>query len=232
MAVELDGTVTMRGDVGAGIRVQVVADGRRLRIVSGNELLGDWMLADIGVSALNEGFNIRAEGEDFVLHTADDVALADEIGLSVATPRLARMIAARHNPDEPSPEEVTVPERSSLAALGFAVGGAMIVLGGTFLNIEESQQSLALAGDPSGFEFWLAFVVGGVLMIGSGYVMSRGSKAARIIAAVLLGGMVVLFGIVVSGSTGAPSQLAAYGFIAGGIVVGVAVLFSRSLSQP
>lgn len=226
MAVELDGNVTMRGDLGPGIRVQVVADGKRLRIVSGNELLGDWVLSDIGISALNEGFNIRAEGEEFVLHTNDDVALADEIGISAATPRLARMIATRHNPDDPPPEEVLVPERSNLAAVGFAVAGAMIVLGGTFLNIQESQQSPVPGDGPSGSEFWLVFVVGGVLMIGSAYVMSKGAKVARIIAMALLAVMVVMFGILVSGSNGAPAELAAYGIIAGGIVVGVAVLFS------
>ena len=231
MALELDGNVTMRGDIGPGIRVQVVADGKRIRIVSGNELLGDWVLSDIGIAALNDGFNIRAEGEEFVLHTDDDVALADEIGLSAATPRLARMMATRHNPEERPPDELPVPERSNLPAVGFAVGGAMIVLGGTFLNIQDSRQPPALAGDPSAVEFWLAFVVGGVLMIGSAYLMSKGAKVARIVASALLVAMVVMFGILVSNSNAASSELAAYVVIAGGIVVGVAVLFSGSLGS-
>lgn len=229
MAVELDGNVTMRGDLGPGIRVQVVADGKRLRIASGNELVGDWMVTDIGISALHDGFNIKAEGEEFVLRTDDDVALADEIGVAAATPRLARRIATRHNPDEPPPVEAPVVEASNLGAIGFAVAGAMILLGGTFLNIQDGSQPRALTEDPSGFEFWLAFVVGGVLMIGAAYVMSIGARVARIVAILLLVAMVVTFGLLVSGSETLPSELAAYGFIAGGIVVGVAVLFSGSV---
>lgn len=231
MAVELDGNVTMRGDIGPGVRVKVVAEGKRLRIVSGNELVGDWVVSDIGVSALHDGFSIRAEGEEFVLRTDDDVALADEIGVTAATPRLARRIAARHNPDDPGPVDVAEEERSNLGAIGFAVAGAMILLGGTFLNIQDGTESLTFSGDSSSVEFWLAFVIGGVLMVGAAYVMSIGVRIARLIAIVLLLAMVVVFGILVSQTTAEASDLAAYGFIAGGIVVGVAVLFSGSLRQ-
>lgn len=229
MTVELDGNVTMRGDIGPGVRVKVAADGQRLRIVSGNELLGDWTVSDIGISALHDGFNIKAEGEEFVLRTEDDVALADEIGLTAATPRLARRIATRHNPDEPPPVDSPDEERSNLGAIGFAVAGAMILLGGTFLNIQDGPQPRAFSGDASGFEFWLAFVIGGVLMIGAAYVMSIGARVARVIAIVVLVAIVVAFGFLVSGSNAEPGDLAAYGFIAGGIVVGVAVLASGSL---
>ena len=111
MAVELDGNLRMKGDSGPGIRVRVLADQRRIRLVSGNELIGDWNVTSIGVKALDSGFIIKAEGEEFVLRTEDDVAVADELELAATSPRLARRLAARHNPDEPAPVEEPKPIR-------------------------------------------------------------------------------------------------------------------------
>ena len=215
MAVELDGSVRMRGDAGPGLGVRVLAEQRRLRLVSGNELVGDWSLSDIGISALQDGFNIRAEGEEFVLRTEDDVALAEEIGIAAASPRLARRLAASHNrEEEPVIEAPTI--SSHLAAIGLALAGALVILGGTLLEPEA---------------YRVAFVVGGVVMIAVAYVMSIGANVARMVATVVLVGLVVVFGFAVGGSPADPGDIAAYGFIAGGLVVGIAVLASGSLRQ-
>lgn len=218
----------MRGDTGPGVRVAIVADGQRLRLVSGNELVGDWRISDIGIVVLQEGFNVKAEGEEFVLRTEDDVALADEIGVAAASPRLARRIAARHNPEAPPEPDEPTPVRSNLGAIGFAVAGGLIVLGGSFLNLGIGGSATS---NPSAREFWLAFVIGGVLMIAAAFVMSIGTRFARTAATVLLLAMIIAFGFLVSGSTADASELTAYGFIAGGLVVGVAVLFSGSPNQ-
>lgn len=236
MAVELEGNVRMRGDTGPGVGVRIVAEDRRIRLVSGNELVGDWTLPEIGITALQDGFNIKAEGEEFILHTEDDVALADEIGVAAASPRLARRLAARHNPEEPPASEEPQAISSNLAAIGFALAGALVVAGGTFLsNLGDSGSGAApltseLGGDD--FEFWLAFVIGGILMIGVAYVMSIGARIARLVATIVLIGVIVAFGFAVSNAEADATQLTAYGFIAGGLVVGVAVLFSGSLRQP
>jgi hypothetical protein len=216
MTVELDGNVRMRGDAGPGLGVRVLAEQRRLRLVSGNDLVGDWSLSDIGISALQDGFNIRAEGEEFVLRTEDDVALAEEIGITAASPRLARRLAASHNREQPPAVEAPVIS-SNLAAIGFALAGALVILGGTLLEPEA---------------FRVAFVIGGVLMIAIAYVMSIGAKVARVIATVTLVGLIAVFGFAVSGSPADQGDIAAYGFIAGGLVVGIAVLASGSLRQP
>lgn len=236
MAVELDGNVKMRGDTGPGVGVRVVAEDRRIRLVSGNELVGDWTLPEIGITALQDGFNIKAEGEEFILHTEDDVAFAEEIGVAAASPRLARRLAARHNPEErPSREEAPVIS-SNLAAIGFALAGALVVAGGTFLsNLGEdpvAPASLSQEAGADGVEFWLAFIIGGILMIGVAYVMSIGARFARLAATVVLIAVIVTFGFAVSSAQANATQLTAYGFIAGGLVVGVAVLFSGSLRQP
>ena len=235
MAVELDGNVRMRGDRGPGVPVRIVAENRRLRLVSGNELVGDWSIADIGISALQDGFNIKAEGEEFLLRTEDDVALAEEIGVSAASPRLARRIAARHNPEEPAPVAEPAEISSNLAAIGFALAGALVILGGAILNSGSGETAPRMfTGDAgsSDFEFWIAFVVGGALMVAAAYVMSIGTKVARVVAIVLLVGMIVMFGLAVRGARSDPGELTAYGFIAGGLVVGIAVLVSGSLRQP
>jgi hypothetical protein len=106
------------------------------------------------------------------------------------------------------------------------VAGALVVLGGTFLNPADG-----LAGNGDGFEFWLAFVIGGVLMIGLAYVMSIGTRVAQLVATVVLLAMILVFGFAVDAGQGDAAQLTAFGFIAGGLVVGVAVLFSGSLRQ-
>ncbi len=226
MAVELNGNVRMRGDTGPGVAVTVVAEQRRLKLLSGSELVGDWTVSEIGIASLQDGFAIKAEGEEFVLRTDDDVALADEIGIAAASPRLARKLAARHNPEAaPAPAEpATVP--SNLAAIGFAVAGALVVLGGTFLRSGE-----ALEGSSGGFPFWIVFVAGGSLMIAVAFVMSLGGRMARILAIVLLLGLVIAFGVAIGDTAGNATELSAYGFVAGGLVVGIAVLFSGGLRQ-
>lgn len=223
----------MRGDTGPGVTVSVLADGHRLRLVSGNELVGDWIVGEIGINVLHEGFNIRAEGEEFVLRTDDDVALAEQIGVAAASPRLARRLAVRHNPEEPPPPEEVSPVRSNLGAIGLALAGGLMILGGTLLNrdSETATASATLRSVPEGFEFWLAFVIGGVLMIAAAYVMSLGARVARLIATLLLVGMIITFGFLVSGSQVGVTEIMPYGFIAGGLVVGVAVLVSGSLRQ-
>lgn len=228
MAVELDGNVSMRGDTGPAVGVKILAEDGRLRVVSGNELVGDWSLSEIGVKSLHDGFNIKAEGEEFVLRTSDDVALAEEMGVVAASPRLARRLAARHNPEARElPEPPKIP--SKVGAIGFAVAGALVVLGGTFLNIGGDAAPLS---SQSNLEFGLAFVIGGVLMVAVSVVMAIGTRMAGGIATIILVAVIVLFGFAVSQTGGGNSQIAAYGFIAGGIVVGIAVLVSGGLGQP
>lgn len=226
MAVELDGNVTMRGDTGPGVRVRVSADAERLRLMSGIEAVGDWRLDEIGISVLQEGFNVRAEGEEFVLRTSDDVALAETIGVAAASPRLARLIAARHNPEEPPQPERPGSIRSNLGSVGYALAGALVILGGSFLDSDSPG-----AGGSQPFDHWLVFVIGGVLMVGTAYLMAVGAPGAQLVAALLLIALIVAFGFLVTGDSPGSSQVTSYALIAGGIVVAVAVLLSWSQPQ-
>ncbi|MGD2103078.1 MAG: hypothetical protein PVG83_12675 [Acidimicrobiia bacterium] len=235
MSVELNGNVRMSGDTGPGIGVTVIAEPRRLKLLSGSELVGDWAVSEIGIVALQEGFGIKAEGEEFVLRTDDDVALAEEIGIHAASPRLARRLAVRHNPEEhaPAPEPVPEPVSSNVGAVGFAVAGALVAAGGSFLRsgIPGSSQEVVSPASLLGVDYWLWFVIGGGLMIASAFVMSAGIRVGRVASVVVLMGMILLFGLAVTTSENGATELSAYGFIAGGLVVGLAVMFSGALRQ-
>lgn len=226
----------MRGQDGPGAPVRIAVEGRRLRIVAGAEEVGDWNLDEIGIHAVPEGFSIRAEGEEFVLRAEDEVALAEEFGLAAATPRLARKVAAAHNPEprsEPEPTQAdTDGPGSRVVAIGFALGGLLVLLGGIFLRPDTTASAtLSVADEASvlGVAFWVAFVAGGVLMVAVALIMSLGNRWGRLAALVVVVGIVVLFVSAVGNVDGDSSSFTAYGFIAGGIVVGVAVLFSGGL---
>ena len=225
MVVETDGTVQMRGEEGSGIGVRVLADDGRLRLLSGSEVVGDWSIGDIGISALQDGFAIRAEGEEFILKALDDADLAEELGLVAVSPRLARKVAALHNPAEPEPPEDVEEPKSDLMAIAFAVAGVFVVLGGSFLRAAPN----SVPARDGGSDIWPAFVVGGLLMVAFAYVMSLGLRWARRAALLILAGVVALFRLAINGGVSDSGHLAAYGFIAAGLVLGAAVLFSGGL---
>jgi hypothetical protein len=222
VAVETRGIVHIRGETTPGVEVEVLADGVRISLLHHDELVGDWKIGDIGIQSLHEGFSIRAEGEEFILKTDDDVALAREMGIVAASPRLARKIAASQNPDRPMPADPeAVKVSSTLGVIGFALGGVMTIAGGVLLQ-----------ADTSGGEFWSAFVLGGLLLIGVAVAMALEMTWSRTAAISVVAVMVVLFGLSAQSATPDADHLLAYGFIAGGVVIGIATIFAGSFGEP
>lgn len=237
MVVDTDGTLRMRGDSGPDVPVRVVASNERLKILSGDEVVGDWHVHDIGIHSIPDGFAVRAEGEEFVLRAKDAVGIAEELGMTAVTPRLARKVAASHNPEprevlpEPDFEEYVKRSWSHIVAIAFALAGVLVILGGFLLRTapESLVGARTLQADVAGIEFWLAFIVGGLLMVAVAYVISLGSSIARLAALLVVVAILLLFGYAISVIDGGSSFFTAYGFIAGGVIVGVAVLFSGAL---
>jgi hypothetical protein len=234
MAIESKGVVHMRGDSTHTIAVDVYADEETLRLLSGDEVIGDWPIHGMGIHALDEGFAIRAEGEELILKTDDDVGLAEQLGLMTSSPRLARKMAASHNVEGPPPVPLDEPEaeaeapRSNLAAIAFALGGVLVFAGGAFLRAAPGlggSEPVALGS------YWLAFMIGGLVMVAIAYLLSRGARWAQVAAILAVAAMIIVFALAVQNVTLDPNDLLAYGFLAGGIVVGVSVLFSGSLSR-
>ena len=236
MAVETQGTVQMRGEAGRGVRVEVLADGARLSLLHDDELIGEWEVGAIGIQSLQDGFAIRAEGEEFVLKTDDDAGLALEIGIIAASPRLARKVAASQNQDVPlrtDPEPVVI--KSNLGAIAFALGGVMALAGGVLLGGDPTQAGIGASagqGSGSGRNFWFAFVVGGLLMVGAALAIVRRTKWSRTAAIIAVSALAVVFGLAARNATPDADHLLAYGFIAGGIVLGVAVIAAGSFGEP
>lgn len=224
----------MRGEADRGLAVRVLIDGSRLRILAGNELLGEWDRSEIGIAALHDGFLIRADGEEFVLNTDDDPGVAEALGVTAATPRLARRLAASHPPEEHEPDEPAAAPTSRLAAIALAIGGVMVLAGGFVFS---PQGATGLSGqeqppvtDGSG-RFWLAFVIGGLVVAGLAYLLAAARPWARVVAAIVLLVLAVFFALAVQDESFGSLDILGYGFIAGGLVVGVAVVFSGSLNR-
>jgi hypothetical protein len=199
--------------------VQVFADSERLRLLSGNELIGEWAVHGMGIHALNEGFAIRAEGEELILKTDNDVALAEELGLMTASPRLARKIAASHNVEDTAPLAEAQTPQSNLAAIAFALGGVLV----------RSIPSVGGEAGPLG-PYWLAFSIGGTVMVAVAYLLGLRVRWAQVLAVVALAGLIVVFILAIQDVPPDANESMAYGFIAGGIVVGVSILFSGVLT--
>jgi hypothetical protein len=233
MGVDSRGTLRIIGDTGSGVAVRVQVNDGRILLTSSERVVGDWSVSEIGIHDLPEGFAIRAEGEELVLIVEDEVGFAEEMGMAAATPRLARKVAAAHNPE---PRELTEPEdpdnesHSSLVGITFALAGMLVLAGGTFLRSSPTtalRGAEASSGGPA--DYWSVLVFGGLLMVAVAYVVSMGRSWARIVAVLVLSGVIIVYGVMISTSEAIGSHVAAYGFIAGGVVVGVAVLFSGSL---
>lgn len=233
MAVVTSGTVQMRGEPGPGAHVEVQAEGTRLRLLSGADVVGEWDIGSIGIQSLNDGFAVRAEGEEFVLRTDDDAGIAREIGIATASPRLARSMAAAQDA-EASAGSSGLEAKSGIGSIVFALAGVLVLSGGFFLR-EDPTLSAAnrttVEGLQAGGRFWFAFVLGGLIMIGVAFVLALGTRWARFAAVMAMVGLVLLFGLAAQGAAPETGSLLAYGFIAGGIVVGVAVLFAGSLGE-
>jgi hypothetical protein len=225
----------MRGEPGPGVPVSIHAEGTVLRLDAGPEAIGQWDVASIGIQSIHDGFAIRAEGEEFVLKTEDDVGLAEEIGIMTASPRLARKVAAAHPPEErPEPEPEPERPKSAIGAIVFALGGVLVLSGGFFLRESPSLSAAvrtASEGLSAGGRYWFAFVVGGLLMMAVAVILALGLRSARAAAVITLIGLIVVFALAAQDASSDGDFLFAYGFIAAGIVVGVAVLFGGSVAE-
>lgn len=66
----------------------------RLTLSIGDEEVAEWSRDEMRVSALPDGFHIRAEGESVILDVTDDARFAVELGLRNAHPALRQRMAA------------------------------------------------------------------------------------------------------------------------------------------
>jgi len=89
-----DARLRLNGDTGLPLGVEIDLTDGRMKVRSGNNELADWNTDRIRVSALQDGFHVRAEGEEVILNVTDDARFAIELGLRTAYPGLRRRMAA------------------------------------------------------------------------------------------------------------------------------------------
>ncbi|MGH8872704.1 MAG: hypothetical protein ACRDWS_12070 [Acidimicrobiia bacterium] len=85
----------------APISVLIDLTDDRLTMRSGEIEVADWARDEIRVSALPDGFHVRAEGEEIILDVAEDARFALDLGLRNAPPILRRRMAALLRDDAP-----------------------------------------------------------------------------------------------------------------------------------
>jgi hypothetical protein len=84
----------MEGEREAPVHVVVDITDDALVMSIGDEEVAAWPRQDLRVSALPDGFHIRAEGEAVILDVEDDAHFALELGLRNAHPNLRRRMSA------------------------------------------------------------------------------------------------------------------------------------------
>ena len=94
------------GDTGPPLGVEVDLTGARMSVKTGEVEVADWGLDEIRVTALENGFHIRAEGEVVVLDVTNDAEFAVELGLTSAHPDLRKRMSRvlrNGDPHQPTP---------------------------------------------------------------------------------------------------------------------------------
>jgi hypothetical protein len=89
-----DARLRLSGTDEAPISVVVDLTDDRLTMTAGDIEVGDWARDQVRVSALPDGFHVRAEGEEIILDVTDDAHFALDLGLRNAPPILRRRMSA------------------------------------------------------------------------------------------------------------------------------------------
>lgn len=97
-----EGRLRVEGNADSEIGVEIDLDGERMKLAAGEVEIADWSLEEIRVAALQDGFHVRAEGEEVVIEVEDDGRFAIDLGLKTAHPALRRKMSALLRDEEPS----------------------------------------------------------------------------------------------------------------------------------
>jgi hypothetical protein len=89
-----EGVLRIEGTDEAPITVLIDLTDNRLKMTAGDVEVADWRREEIRISALLDGFHIRAEGEEIVLDVTEDARFALDLGLRNAHPTLRRRMSA------------------------------------------------------------------------------------------------------------------------------------------
>jgi hypothetical protein len=89
-----DAQLRLSGTYDAPISVVIDLTDERIAMTAGDIEVGDWARDQVRVSAMPDGFHVRAEGEELILDVTDDAQFALDLGLRNAPPILRRRMSA------------------------------------------------------------------------------------------------------------------------------------------
>ncbi len=89
-----DARLRIDGTNEAPIHVLIDLTDDRITMTAGEVEVADWARDEIRVSALPDGFHVRAEGEEIILDVTEDARFALDLGLRNAPPYLRRRMSA------------------------------------------------------------------------------------------------------------------------------------------
>lgn len=92
----------IEGEETTPVAVMVDLTDNHLKMIVGEEEVADWTREEMRISAMPDGFHIRAEGEAVILDVTDDARFALELGLRNAHPALRQRMAALMRSDDPT----------------------------------------------------------------------------------------------------------------------------------
>lgn len=89
-----DGLLKLLGETGPGlsVRIDLTDDIIAVRSVAGD--IGRWPRSQVRITALEDGFHLRVEGEEVILDVSDDARFALACGLTAGPPLLRRRMSA------------------------------------------------------------------------------------------------------------------------------------------
>jgi hypothetical protein len=89
-----DAQLRLSGTDDPPISVVIDLTDERIAMTAGDMEVGDWARDQVRVSAMPDGFHVRAEGEELILDVTDDARFALDLGLRNAPPILRRRMSA------------------------------------------------------------------------------------------------------------------------------------------
>jgi len=97
---EYEALLRIMGEDSPPLPVLIDLSEDRVVIEAGGEQIADWDRHEVRVSALPDGFHVRAEGEEIILDVTEDAKFALDLGLRNAHPQLRKRMSAllRENP--------------------------------------------------------------------------------------------------------------------------------------
>jgi len=91
------GSLRLAHSADAPVQIELDLEDERVKIRAGSATIGEWPLSELGIRGQDDGFHMRAGGDEMIVDLTDDVAFALEIGLHSASPRLRRRMGAAFN---------------------------------------------------------------------------------------------------------------------------------------